>query len=194
MFSGGLDSTYLAWMMTKETTDRIHLHHILLKDPAQRWPHELEACQKVVDRLQAMRFVEYTTTEYDPMGPPMGFDTDLAAFCGARQAFRTIGNVRVCIGTCMDDLTAPYNKERYHRKIIHKMFKFAVRSNACLYGSKDVNVDETLYFPLLELGIDKDHMVKNLPKSLLKDAWSCRQPIGKKKCNQCESCLARQQS
>lgn len=195
MFSGGLDSTYLAWMLTKQTEDKIVLHHVILHDPAGRYEHELKACHDIVNRLSAMREIEFTTSEYDPNGPPIGFDTDLMAMIGAREAFRYTRDVRVCMGTCVDDLTAPYNKKRYELRIPHKMFKYAVRSANCLYGDRKViDVDEKLQFPLLDLGIDKNHMVENLPEGLRKSAWSCRQPINGKRCKQCLSCLAVQQS
>ena len=92
--------------------------------------------------------------------------------------------INVALGACLEDLERPLIKERMERGVNPQLWA-ALRNSM---SDRAANLNENYSLPLVENKISKSQMVKELPKEILDQVWSCRQPVEDKQCGQCESC------
>lgn len=77
-------------------------------------------------------------------------------------------------------------KERWERGVVQNIWKSAVQGL-----SNREYVNEEIQFPLIEWGITKDIMFKEMPRELFDLTWSCRVG-GDVPCGLCHTCKERQ--
>jgi 7-cyano-7-deazaguanine synthase in queuosine biosynthesis len=185
MFSGGLDSTYLAWKFLTENK-KLHLHHISLRNES-KFPWELqdEACQKIVSFFKKQGFeFEYSASVFEFFGfRGVGLDVDVQLLFAQKvaQNFRH-SEVTVYIGlNCHDMIRSPIPDRKLPQ--IQNIWKALIENTR--YGD---HINKTLNFPLIDDNTTKPEMIRNMPKNLYDLTWSCRKPIDNKPCGSCHSC------
>lgn len=185
LFSGGIDSTYLAYDLLKNTKDDIHLHHVNFRNCIEhRSESELKAVPFIVTYLKTIRDFKYTDSAFDFRGfNRIGWDTDTAVYVGAKVSMNINGPVKVAIGTNKKDIEVT-PKIRYEGGVLQTLFESVIVSTGSTKQPK------TLEFPLEDMY--KESMIKLMPKRLLDLTWSCRSPkqVGVA-CGKCGSCRER---
>lgn len=192
MLSGGLDSTYLAWRMLSEPgCGGVLLHHISLKSKfIHRWKRELSSVLKIVEYFKQQGFkFEFTKSNFELTHYSCtGFDSDTILLV-AQKIAQNYGNqkIELVLGWNPFDMERPVIADRAKRNVTGNIWKALVQSA----NNRD-NIDEEIKFPLIKWGVNKDTMVKELPKELLDMTWSCRFRIDEP-CGNCHACLERKQ-
>ena len=177
MFSGGLDSTGALWKLLNESTERILVHHMNLKNAERRARAESIAVTNLVQRLRQIRNFGYTesTHEYTTYNNTMIFDNDLANFIAGTicQSLPTIQ--KVALGMTASDTGDAVNERAERGKKILSAFTNAQK----IYPVQDLT---------------KIQIYNLLPQDVRDMTWSCRTPIYNTDgvpsvCNQCKACI-----
>jgi len=191
MFSGGVDSTYLAWKLLTEKSDPegVHLHYVSIRNNCENiWKHEDVATKKIVEyfRKQKLKF-EFSTSIFEFFGFPCpGFDSDLLLVVAQKVCMNVYGHkISVLLGWTPHDIQRPEIMDRSERHVSQNIWHSLVQSMA----NRD-RVNDELSFPLIDWNITKDIMIKEMPKELLDLTWSCRFGVDSP-CGHCHSCNER---
>jgi tRNA(Ile)-lysidine synthase TilS/MesJ len=191
MFSGGLDSTYLAWRLltNNDDPDGVHLHYVSMRNDCEGiWKKEDIATEKIVSyfKIHNYKFI-YSKSKFEFFGQAScGWTSDLLMIVAQKVALNSYGhNIDVLLGWTPYDMEQQAVKERWERKVTQNIWKSAVQSL-----SNRQYVNEELQLPLVKWGITKDMMVKEIPKELFDLTWSCR-TNNYIPCGQCHSCIER---
>ena len=191
MFSGGLDSTYLAWRLLSSNNDPdgIHIHYVSIRNSCEQiWKKEDEIVPKIITYFKEHNFTfQYSKSKFEFFNQPsVGFDSDLILVVAQKLCMNAYGNqIDVLFGWNPHDLTRPEIAMRSQNQITQNIWKALVEST----GNKD-RINKELQFPLLEWNVTKDIMVKEMPKELVDLTWSCRQSFDIP-CGCCHSCIER---
>ena len=191
MFSGGLDSTYLAWRLlsSNDDPDGIHIHYVSIRnDCEQIWKKEDVITDQIINYFKSCQFkFIYSKSKFEFFGQPsIGFDSDLILVVAQKLCMNAYGNqIDVLFGWNPYDLTRPEIARRSENHVTQNIWKALVES----VGNKD-RINKELQFPLLDWNITKDIMIKEMPTELSDLTWSCRQNINSP-CGQCHSCIER---
>ena len=198
MFSGGIDSTFLAYDSLLNTNNNVHLHHIKFKNhDILRSESELKSIPPLLEYFKKIRSFTYTDSTFEfSQFEHAGYDGDVAAFIGGKVSTNIKDScVRVFIAINMDDTYTTPIQLRYEENYMGTIFDMILKSMAdrrnYIHG-KPANKVMTLTYPLLEQKLHKRDIMKIMPQELIDLTWSCRTPIGLlQPCNKCISCLAR---
>jgi len=189
MFSGGLDSTYLAWKFLTQNK-KIHLHHISIRnDTLFPWEVQDKACKKIIPYFKERGFnFEYSESVFEFFGlRSVGYDIDLQLVCAQKvaQNLRPY-KVDVCIGLTTHDINRTPTAVQKIPQIQDIWRPLLVRARV---GGDNINT--SIQFPLVDDNITKPEMIKDMPKDLLDLTWSCRTPADNKPCGSCHACRER---
>lgn len=189
MFSGGMDSTYLAWKILKEKTEGVQLHYVSIRNDCENiWKNEDVVTEKIVNYFRKQQFkFRYTTSKFEFYGHGRcGYDSDIILLAAQKMALNSNDNhIEVFLGWNPDDMARQEIAERSERNVTGNIWKALVES--CWNRH---NINSELQFPFLKDNITKEKMFKDIPKELLDLTWSCRFGI-ENPCGTCHSCLER---
>lgn len=188
MFSGGIDSVAVLYLLLKDTECPIHVHHIAFDNAERRWEAEQIAVRDTLKYLtEKYRQVEYTESTYT-FGDErwFGYDTQVVGFIasqiiqGERQKIRYLAT-----GRCADDV-------EYHRSTHGAKGNIQENIITAALGNKTPNhpINPTVIRPVLNLR--KPEIIKLMPDELVQLTWSCRRPkrteTGFVRCERCAAC------
>jgi len=193
MFSGGLDSTYLAWRLltNNDDPDGVHLHYVSMRNDSERlWKKEDIATENIVSyfKKQNYKFI-YSKSKFEFFGHvSCGWTSDILPVIAQKVALNSYGHkIDVLFGWTPYDLEQPAVRDREDRGVVQNIWKSVVQGL-----SNRQYVNEKIQFPLIEWNITKDIMFKEMPQDLIDLTWSCRNG-GDTPCGQCHSCIERNQ-
>jgi 7-cyano-7-deazaguanine synthase in queuosine biosynthesis len=179
MLSGGLDSVALLANVLQETDQRVHAHHIELRNFENRWQAEQEALDKVLAYCREHnRAFSYTSSTLDfPVGRGGGFDLTLVLFTAAR--------VHTALG-CVVDIVYTGHIAPTRAEIVEGSAVF----NGCYINKR---FKPLWLWPLAHLR--KREVYASIPPELAEMTWSCRRPVheegGYRPCGACHACRSR---
>lgn len=191
MFSGGLDSTYLAWRLltNNDDPDGVHIHYVSIRNSCEQlWKKEDEIVPKIITYFKEHNYnFLYTKSKFEFFNQQsIGFDSDLILVVAQKLCMNAYGKkIDVVLGWNPYDLTRPEIAARAENHITQNIWTALVEST-----NKQHVINKELQFPLLDWNITKDIMIKEMPKELSDLTWSCRQSIDIP-CGQCHSCIER---
>lgn len=189
LLSGGLDSTYLSWRLLSEGYCGVHLHHVsIVTSVENRWKKELECTNKIINYFTSKKFqFSYSNSRSEFLNQErIGFDSDTVLLYAQKLAQNFISDrIDVILGWNPHDIQRPDIAERAERNVTGNIWKALVES-----ASNRNNINKELKFPLIEWGITKDIIFKEMPQELIDMTWSCRRKIDIP-CGVCHACLER---
>jgi 7-cyano-7-deazaguanine synthase in queuosine biosynthesis len=158
-FSGGVDSTLVA-LRALNTSHKITLHHMVLKNKMNRWKPELKAVQNLVVLFKEKYQFEYLETTLDTIDIPMTYDSLHTTQMATAICFSRKGNIsrrisEVHMGFIKDDDLASFG----YRTVLEAPFK---------------SDPPELILPLIET--TKKEILKELPAEYLEHCFWCRRP------------------
>lgn len=181
-FSGGLDSTYVAWdYFQKERKQIVLLHHMNLKsnEAKIRWQLENKSTKEILNYFDKCGYRNYkyieTTIDYLQLGYTVT-DADLVFFMTGvllrKPEYRGINKI------LMPYSAEDFQKNNYHNLELDRYKLLRIMSK---------NIQPELVFPI-EF-ISRKELMKNMPEELFKLSWYCRKPLSNgDKCLNCVSC------
>jgi len=173
LFSGGIDSTYVAYdYLTKNKTKKLLIHHIDLKNRENRDFCENQAC---VNILKYFKDKGINNFFYSKSGFDYG-DIKYLLYDIEIVAFTIYMIIRHPIYKDINTILLPF----YMNKSQDRYDKFF---NILNLTGKQFN----FVFPIQDMS--KKQVIEKLPLDLLNLTWYCRRPINKKPCNICETCV-----
>jgi len=189
MFSGGLDSTYLAWKLLKDKTEGVHIHYVSIRNDCEDiWKKEDVATEKIISYFRVHNFqFKYSKSKFEFFGHPQsGFDSDLLMVVAQKLALNSYGDkIDILLGWNPYDMTREVIIDRSNRHVTQNIWKALVES---LENRQYINKE--LQFPLIEWGTTKDIILKEMPQELIDLTWSCRK-ANDVPCGKCHSCIER---
>jgi len=192
MFSGGVDSTWLLHHYLRDTSRRVHAHHISIRYPhQQRWRAEDPACDAIVDWCREhLRDLDYSTSRFDLDFHRIGWDSDLQLLVASKVAMNLgPGPITVALGWCTEDVERPRVRERQERRVTPRLWEALCES----VGRP--NLSRHIAMPIVEMGLSKADLLEQLPEALLERTWSCRNPVFTDgvpcPCGECHACSLR---
>jgi len=191
MFSGGIDSTYLAWKLLNENTDSVHLHHVSIRNDVDRmWKQQDKSVASIIEYFKDQGFeFGYSESAFEFYGQEkIGFDTDLLMLVGQKVA-QNFGSIRIefLLGLNILDLQSPPVAARIRRNVYNNLWSAVVAT-----APNRAVIDKNVYFPLIDENVSKEQMMQDMPQPLLNMTWSCRKPKNGVPCGKCRSCQERQ--
>jgi hypothetical protein len=194
MFSGGLDSTYLAWkMLTDERradSDTIHLHHVSIRNDLEpMWYMQDRAVKNIVHELKIRMYdFEYSESVFDfPNFRAIGFDSDIYLVAAQKVAQNLSGRVNVYTGM-RDHATG--QTEAHRNFILDRRARHATYNLwSALVNCADAHrhrIAPELFYPIWK--ISKLQMMQELPDYLIGMTWYCRTPVEMRACGKCHAC------
>ena len=186
MFSGGIDSTYLAWKLMKNKTPNLHLHHASIRNDADTcWKKQDEAMEPILSYFKDRGFeFEYSESVFEMYGwNQVGYDSDLLLLIAQKLAQNFDGEVQVLMGWNPTDMKRSCIDDRARRGVTQNIWLALIES-----ARNRQDIDKTLYFPLIEEGITKTEMMREIPQDLLFLTWSCRRSKDGTPCGRCHAC------
>lgn len=178
MWSGGIDSTYKLAFLLKETTEKIHVHHVYINNREGRVILEAEAIKKLFPKLQAIRTFTFSESTVDHR-QYSHIPYDMAVVC-----FEA--------GACARDHTFVEGKERIthwtigtHQSEGHWQRRFDAIEP--IVGGVCFPHDA----PKFDLGRmpPKGEEIEYLRAlNLFDDCFYCRMPVDGKACGKCPTC------
>ncbi len=195
LFSGGMDSTYVAWKLLSIGAPNIHLHHVTLKNDTERmWVMQYKAVKDILNYLKD-RFdgFGYSQSAYEfYQFPAIGMDSDVLLLSAQKVAQNCIGyKVKISTGW-----KAPYEQMgEIQRRLVDDRIKRDVSGQlwtALISGASNnrENIDERIYYPLMDDGdVTKADIIREMPNELVDMTWSCRHPKDDSPCGECHACL-----
>ena len=178
MYSGGLDSLGMVYLLLTEYTDyHIHIHHVHNKNVEDRHRAEAIAVDLAIKELERLGFkFAYSESEIGTVafGKNFLFDTDSMNFFAGYVASVNKDIVKVAMGMQANDHNHALDERRKRGNQILGSFTSA----------------EKIY-PVLNM--TKREIYDRLPESLRNMFWSCRTPVYTEKsiapCGRCDTCV-----
>ena len=187
MFSGGIDSTYLAWKLMSSGIF-LNLHHVSIRNDSEKmWKPQYNAIFGIIKYFieNGMNF-KYTQSEFHFFGwSQIGFDSDILLLAAQKVAQNFVGEVEVILGWNPADMLRPRIADRAKRNVTANIWSALVQSAP----NRDMIAD--LKYPLIEWDKTKEEMIQEMPKDLLDMTWSCRRPVDGNPCGRCHACKAK---
>ena len=185
MYTGGLDSMGALHHLLTHTTNRIHVHHIHLRNPEHRWKAEQIAVKNSIPLLRQIRQFRFSESGYSFSFGRFGNDSDIAAFVAAQLLYNDPKIRYVCFGVSADDIIREENAPSENRRGQTKAILHAALTN-----HRRGDEVETIY-PIINT--TKKELVESiLPKELVDVSWSCRTPVEVNntftRCGECITC------
>lgn len=180
--SGGLDSAYLAYRLLSMGHPLL-LHHCTYRTNQNRWPHEEEAYQAVLDWLTHHGLTDWMliTTEFSRTGSiPYWFLDYEYLFWVAGAQLRN----------------HPKNRDRQDIKHVVVPSHYESRRT---FGDKTFDriwktMETTAQRKLVGLEpmkrYNRTQILSDMPRDLIALCWWCRKPKNGKPCHQCSTCRA----
>tara|TARA_B100000131_G_scaffold309561_1_gene340210 strand:+ start:218 stop:1069 length:852 start_codon:yes stop_codon:yes gene_type:complete len=185
-FSGGVDSTAMLYWLLENTTEELHVNHVLLtRDWQEKTEVEHETCQNIVHWLREnCREFNYSETRIGMPGYDYALDHLLYATVGAM--FCLSGRFkRMCTGRIRTDESINGSRNFYRAlKLFH----------AATAGFSSSGREIEWWTPINHLC--KRDLIKLMPKELFKLTWSCHYPLKDDngnwvECRECIGCVRR---
>ena len=180
MYSGGLDSLGMVYMLLTEPEYKaydIHIHHVHNKNVENRWRAEAVTVEMATKELKRLGYkFAYSESEIgtQPFGRNFLYDTDSMNFFAGYVASVNPDIEKIALGMQANDANQSLEERR-------------VRANAIL---RAFTTAEKIY-PVLNL--TKREIYDMLPESLRNMFWSCRRPVYTEKsiapCQKCDTCV-----
>jgi len=190
MYSGGLDSVgNLHRLLSDEEfkDDRVHVHHLSLKNKENRAPAEYQAVKKTLDYFvshEGYRPFEFTHSSHDYsfMKNYIVFDTFWYAFMAANIMTANPRIKQVAVGRTRSDVESANSMTHAHRG--HEIFHATL--------PLEIRYERNYIYPVAHLS--KQEIWDMLPSELRELSWSCRKPVYKENtphpCGVCKTCKA----
>ena len=153
MFSGGIDSTYLAWKLLIDKTPNLHLHHVSIRNDVEScWKKQDEAMEPILSYFKRQEYkFEYSESVFEMFGwSQTGYDSDLLLLVAQKLAQNFDEKVEVILGWNPTDMKRSCIEDRARRGVTGNIWTALIESAR----NRD-NIDKTLYFPLIEKNITK---------------------------------------
>lgn len=187
MFSGGIDSTYLAWKLMLDKTKNLHLHHVSIRNDSDKmWKQQDKAVKPILEYFKDQGFeFEYSESVFEFFGwIRVGFDSDILLLIAQKLA-QNFGRskIEVLLGWVPSDMRRSVIAERARRHVTSNIWEALIES-----ATNRKVIDKTLHFPLIEENITKIKMIRDMPQELLDLTWSCRKPRNGNPCGHCHAC------
>lgn len=197
MLSGGLESTGYLYQQLKETNNKIHIHHVKLKNRENRDKAEDKVIKEIVEDARKIRDFVFSTTTYecpDCLGIGYtGFDIIKIGFiggdiaCAIQKAIMmnySWEDIEVNICSSLSEIES---EDKFKLDTRYKGANAAFQSHFLEYQYNDVEKPK-LNFPLLN--IKTSDIIKYIPINI--KTISCRRPVyvGDEyiACGLCHSC------
>lgn len=185
MFSGGYDSSLVAYKTLIETPEPVLLHHINMIDMTGRWLPERIACGKITRWMaENLRPFSYTESTIDFSSfLKIGSDEDLVLLTASRLTHdleEEYEQVEILEGTIKDDFDNGPMMERHEKR--GGMEEFFKR---CSWMCKSPKIS----FPVMHLS--KKEVLLSLPEGIRVQCFFCRSPNPAKgfaPCGECVTC------
>lgn len=179
LFSGGIDSTYVLWDYLKNNPGKpIKVVHVNMKNSERRLAYEKKASQNIVKHLNELypNTIHYSEFGFDYGTNRIVQDIEIMGFIIGvvlRDPRITVDKVFVCASKT--DL----NQGRGYETRSRRRFQII----KAVTDRTDVEFD----YPIKD--IDREDLIKTLPKKLLNMTWFCRFPtIQGRPCGRCFTC------
>jgi len=179
MFSGGLDSLCMTYLMLKSAEDNdLHIHHINISNSENRAPAEAVAVKKAIEYFQTNNYPKFEYTESTIAAPNFGrsfmYDSDAVNFMAGYVCSMNPDIEQVAIGLNKSDTNGPNTDRIQKANQLLALFTTATK----IYPVKDYT---------------KQAMYDLLPNELRNMFWSCRTPKYEdshaRVCGHCHTCL-----
>lgn len=175
--SGGIDSTYQAYRLL-ESGRNLLIHHCHYKTAQQRWPHEADSVDAVLDWFVTKGWQEqfrYIETTFD-RGTALEF------------RFPDIRFLNPLTGLLLAD------PERADVKFVvsghHQNSPDPYRPNAVKYRrTADMLSGRKLRWVFPTLHMTKAQIIRDTPPELFDRTWWCREPDNGLPCRACHTCV-----
>lgn len=179
-FSGGQDSTYVAYKWLKEHPDEILLlHHVNLKHEAEnRLMVERTAVHNSLNyfkRIGLSNFI-YLESSFDYGDLPRISIKDIQIV-----ALFTSVILKTPQYNTIDKLLLSWHKGEVNREDIRKGYRVRKMLDA-------LEVDRPIEFVFPIEYMTRKEMFNDTPKELMKYMWSCRKPKNGSHCSSCKTC------
>lgn len=178
MFSGGLDSLAMTYLMFKSAKDNdLHIHHINIENIESRAKAEATAVKSAVEYFQTNNYPKFVYTESTIAAPNFGrsfmYDSDAVNFMAGYICSIDNDIKEVAIGLNQSDTNGPNTTRIQKANQLLALFTTATK----IYPVKDYT---------------KQALYDLLPEELKTMFWSCRTPkyIDNKahRCGRCFTC------
>lgn len=186
MFSGGIDSTYLAWKYLSTGTENLHLHHVSIRhDTEKMWQFQDESVRRILHYFIEQDFkFEYSESKFEMLGwIQNGYDSDTLMLVAQKLAQNFDDQVQVVMGWNPTDMRRSSIDDRARRNVSANIWSALVES-----ARNRHQIEKKIHFPLIENKLTKIEMIKEIPQSLLDLTWSCRRPKDGNPCERCHAC------
>jgi 7-cyano-7-deazaguanine synthase in queuosine biosynthesis len=162
LFSGGLDSLCMTYLMLKDAVDNdIHIHHINITNVEGRDKAEATAVKDAIEYFQANDYPKFIYTESTVAAPNFGrsfmYDSDAVNFMAGYVCSMNPDIKEVAIGLNKSDTNGPNTTRIQKANQLLALFTTATK----IYPVKDYT---------------KQEMYDLLPEGLRTVFWSCRTP------------------
>lgn len=182
-WSGGVDSTLLAYKVLTETTDDILLHHVNLLNSDNRNHCELAAIRNIMPLLMQLRPYVYSESTLDlTCISGTSSDEDIMFFLGGRiaMAYPYYKKVIFSDGSISEDYDGSMVERESLRGTQEDYFKVVS------WSAKNAHLE----LPLREM--TKKEVWEALPDNIKYFTWSCRFPTRTNSpCGECVACKKR---
>lgn len=180
-FSGGQDSTYVAYKWLKNNPDEtIILHHVNLYHKAEnRLVQEKKAVKKILEyfRQNGLSNFMYHESSFSYGNLPRITVKDIqivsvfSAIILKTERYKSISR-----------LLLAWHKGEVNREDIKKGFRVRKMLEA-------LEIDRSIDFVFPIENTTRKEMFDDMPLSLTKLVWSCRKPENNNHCGKCKTCL-----
>lgn len=193
-YSGGIDSTYTAAVLLKETDHDIHLHKCHIVNQEGRVQKELEAVQALIPKLQTIRPFTFDESSFDQR-QFVRVSSDVAVSCfamgGCQSNLSYIHDPRPIIKRREEPNVPPIPHLDLwtigtHKAEGHDQERWKIIRRAVDAGAHPVKAPKFFLLPL----VSKREEMRYLDElGLLEDCWFCRTPTPHgNECGRCRTC------
>jgi hypothetical protein len=179
MLSGGIESTYMLYRYLSQTDYEVHAHHISMRHASQhRWLAEELACKKIVEVCQKIRPFEYSLSRFEfGFKRPVECDREIQLLLASRVSPNLKGNtVQIVLGRRMDDYSADPSIMEYDKDRVKKLW---LAYHASIDAPFRNRISKEVLIPLIDTGMTKELIIKELPKDLLESTCGDIKPVGR---------------
>lgn len=176
--TGGLDSTYACYQFLKNNpTQRLLIHHCKLSNYQKRDPYEAEAIKNILDWFNRHGMTNYDYIETELNVTSIGASVnDIEAIGFMTSCILRSASYR-CRAVAITASAQDLNQGSAYLARSHRRFELI----------KIITQSDVVYtYPIKHL--NRQQMLKELPKELISYLWFCRFPDNGKPCGRCKTC------